>query len=160
MEQPDQHMQEREAEKAADLENVADALAAFRRRRRGLDQWERVHHAPGARRGIIGLLRRRGSRGGARADAGDRAQPERETADGPIVRSSIWRSSSGRWTRYGEKNQPGGSPIVALSFGGASGSEAVSMMTYVYYLADGIARFYINGDYIYPLTSNAKYHLS
>jgi len=47
VDQPDQHMQEREAEKAADLESLADPLAAFRQLRRGLDQWERVHLALG-----------------------------------------------------------------------------------------------------------------
>ena len=47
MEQPDQHMQEREAEKTADLESLADALAAFRQLHRDLDQWERVHLALG-----------------------------------------------------------------------------------------------------------------
>ena len=41
--QPDTHMQAREAEKQADLESLADVLAAFRQRQRGLDQWERVH---------------------------------------------------------------------------------------------------------------------
>ena len=43
----DEHMQEREAEKLADLESLADALAAFRSLRRDLDQWERVHLARG-----------------------------------------------------------------------------------------------------------------
>ena len=47
MEQPDEHMHEREAEKTADLESLADALAAFRQLRRELDQWERVHLARG-----------------------------------------------------------------------------------------------------------------
>src|ERR1700709_1113449 len=46
-EQPDPHMQEREAEKTADLESLADALAAFRQLHRDLDQWERVHLALG-----------------------------------------------------------------------------------------------------------------
>ena len=45
--QPDWHMQEREAEKTADLESLADALAAFRQLNRDLDQWERVHLARG-----------------------------------------------------------------------------------------------------------------
>jgi hypothetical protein len=36
-------MQEREAEKLADLESLADALAAFRQLHRDLDQWERFH---------------------------------------------------------------------------------------------------------------------
>jgi hypothetical protein len=45
--QPDKHMQEREAEKTADLESLADALAAFRQLHRDLDQWERVHLARG-----------------------------------------------------------------------------------------------------------------
>lgn len=45
--QPDRHMKEREAEKLADLESLADALAAFRQLRRDLDQWERVHLARG-----------------------------------------------------------------------------------------------------------------
>lgn len=45
--QPDPHMQEREAEKAANLESLADALAAFRQLHRDLDQWERVHLALG-----------------------------------------------------------------------------------------------------------------
>jgi len=45
--QPDRHVQEREAEKLADLESLADALAAFRLLRRDLDQWERVHLARG-----------------------------------------------------------------------------------------------------------------
>src|SRR3954465_6198256 len=45
VDQPDQHMKEREAEKTADLESLADALAAFRQLHRGLDQWERVHLA-------------------------------------------------------------------------------------------------------------------
>jgi len=40
-------MQEREAEKTADLESLADALAAFRQLHRDLDQWERVHLALG-----------------------------------------------------------------------------------------------------------------
>jgi hypothetical protein len=40
-------MQEREAEKTADLESLADALATFRQLRRDLDQWERVHLALG-----------------------------------------------------------------------------------------------------------------
>lgn len=47
VEQPDQHMQEREAEKLAALESIADALAAFHQRPRPLDQWERVHLARG-----------------------------------------------------------------------------------------------------------------
>jgi hypothetical protein len=34
VEQPDEHMQEREAEKEADLESLADALAAFRQLQR------------------------------------------------------------------------------------------------------------------------------
>src|SRR3978361_1563474 len=42
-----QHMREREAEKTADLESLADALAAFRQLHRDLDQWERVHPALG-----------------------------------------------------------------------------------------------------------------
>ena len=41
------HMEEREAEKTADLESLADALAAFRQLHRDLDQWERVHLALG-----------------------------------------------------------------------------------------------------------------
>ena len=45
--QPDEHMEDREAEKLADLEALADALAAFRQLRRPLDQWERVHLARG-----------------------------------------------------------------------------------------------------------------
>jgi hypothetical protein len=45
--QPDKHLQEREAEKTADLESLADALAAFRQLHRDLDQWERVHLAGG-----------------------------------------------------------------------------------------------------------------
>jgi hypothetical protein len=45
--EPDEHMQEREAEKLADLESLADALAAFRGLGRDLDQWERVHLARG-----------------------------------------------------------------------------------------------------------------
>jgi hypothetical protein len=45
--QPDEHMQEREDERLADLESLADALAAFRQRKRDLDQWERVHLARG-----------------------------------------------------------------------------------------------------------------
>jgi hypothetical protein len=47
VDEPDQHIQEREAEKTADLESLADALAAFRQLHRGLDQWERVHLALG-----------------------------------------------------------------------------------------------------------------
>jgi hypothetical protein len=47
VDQPDQHMREREAEKTSDLESLADALAAFRRLNRDLDQWERVHLAFG-----------------------------------------------------------------------------------------------------------------
>jgi hypothetical protein len=47
VDQPDQHMREREAEKTADLESLADALAAFRQLNRDLDQWERVHLALG-----------------------------------------------------------------------------------------------------------------
>src|SRR6195952_1377131 len=47
VDQPDPHLQEREAEKAADLGSLADALAAFRQLRRDLDQWERVHLALG-----------------------------------------------------------------------------------------------------------------
>ena len=45
MDQPDQHTQEREAEKTVDLESLADALGAFRQLHRDLDQWERVHLA-------------------------------------------------------------------------------------------------------------------
>jgi hypothetical protein len=45
--EPDEDMQEREAEKLADLESLADALAAFRGLGRDLDQWERVHLARG-----------------------------------------------------------------------------------------------------------------
>jgi hypothetical protein len=45
--QTDEHMREREAEKTADLESLADALAAFRQLQRDLDQWERVHLALG-----------------------------------------------------------------------------------------------------------------
>jgi hypothetical protein len=45
--QPDQQMEEREAEKTTDLESLADALAAFRQLHRDLDQWERVHLARG-----------------------------------------------------------------------------------------------------------------
>jgi hypothetical protein len=44
---PDKHMQERETEKTADLDALADALAAFRQLHRDLDQWERVHLALG-----------------------------------------------------------------------------------------------------------------
>jgi hypothetical protein len=44
---PDKHMEEREAEKTADLEALADALAAFRQLHRELDQLERVHLARG-----------------------------------------------------------------------------------------------------------------
>src|SRR4051812_28180389 len=40
-------MQERQAEKTADLESLADALATFRQLHRDLDQWERVHLALG-----------------------------------------------------------------------------------------------------------------
>jgi hypothetical protein len=47
VEQPDEHMQDREAEKQADLESLADALAAFRQLNRALDQWEKVHLARG-----------------------------------------------------------------------------------------------------------------
>jgi hypothetical protein len=47
MDQFDQHMQEREPEKTADLESLADALATFRQLHRELDQWERVHLALG-----------------------------------------------------------------------------------------------------------------
>jgi hypothetical protein len=47
VDQPDKHMQEREAEKMADLESLADALAALRQLHRDLDQWERVHLARG-----------------------------------------------------------------------------------------------------------------
>jgi hypothetical protein len=47
VDQPDLHMQEREAEKLADLESLADALSAFRQLRRELDQWERIHLARG-----------------------------------------------------------------------------------------------------------------
>ena len=36
--QPDKHMEEREAEKTADFESLADALAAFRQLHRDLDQ--------------------------------------------------------------------------------------------------------------------------
>jgi hypothetical protein len=43
--QPDKHLQDREAEKLADLESLADVLAAFRQLGRRLDQWERVHLA-------------------------------------------------------------------------------------------------------------------
>jgi len=39
VDQPDQHLQERYAEKTADLESLADALAAFRHLNRDLDQW-------------------------------------------------------------------------------------------------------------------------
>jgi hypothetical protein len=42
VDQPDQHMREREAEKTADLESLADALA-FRQLNRDLDHRERVH---------------------------------------------------------------------------------------------------------------------
>jgi hypothetical protein len=45
--QPDPHLREREAEKAADLESLADALVAFRQLHRDLDQWERGHLALG-----------------------------------------------------------------------------------------------------------------
>lgn len=47
LEQPDKHMKAREAEKLADLESLADALATFRQLHRELDQWERVHLALG-----------------------------------------------------------------------------------------------------------------
>lgn len=47
LEQPDTHMKAREAEKLADLESLADALATFRQLNRKLDQWERVHLALG-----------------------------------------------------------------------------------------------------------------
>ena len=47
MDQSDQHIREREAEKTSDLESLADALAAFRQLNRALDQWERVHLAFG-----------------------------------------------------------------------------------------------------------------
>jgi hypothetical protein len=43
VDQSDKHMLEREAEKTADLESLADALSAFRQLHRDLDQWERVH---------------------------------------------------------------------------------------------------------------------
>ena len=45
MDLPDEYLQEREAEKMADLESLADALSAFRQLRRELDLWERVHLA-------------------------------------------------------------------------------------------------------------------
>jgi hypothetical protein len=47
MDEPDEHMLQREEEKLADLESLADALAAFRQRPRDLDLWERVHLARG-----------------------------------------------------------------------------------------------------------------
>jgi hypothetical protein len=47
VDQPDRHMQERDAEKTVDLESLADALSAFRQLHRELDQWERVHLARG-----------------------------------------------------------------------------------------------------------------
>ena len=47
MDDPDEHMQEREDDKLADLESLADALAALRQLGRDLDQWERVHLARG-----------------------------------------------------------------------------------------------------------------
>jgi hypothetical protein len=52
VEELDEHVQEREDEKLADLESLADALSAFRRPGRDLDQWERVHLA----RGIAAVL--------------------------------------------------------------------------------------------------------
>lgn len=47
VDQTDQHLKAREAEKLADLESLADALATFRQLHRALDQWERVHLALG-----------------------------------------------------------------------------------------------------------------
>jgi hypothetical protein len=52
VEELDEHMQEREDEKLADLESLADALSAFRQLGRDPDQWERVHLA----RGIAAVL--------------------------------------------------------------------------------------------------------
>src|ERR1700692_2083425 len=51
---PDKHMQEREAEKTADLESLADALAALRQPPRDLDQWGRGDLAAGFRWGVWG----------------------------------------------------------------------------------------------------------
>jgi hypothetical protein len=47
MEEADEHIRQREEEKLADLQSLADALAGFRQRSRDLDQWERVHLALG-----------------------------------------------------------------------------------------------------------------
>ncbi len=70
--QLDRHMQEREAEKLADLESLADALAAFRQLHRDLDQWERVHLA----RGLAAVLS--GCYGGGAAEAALALTPEIE----------------------------------------------------------------------------------
>jgi len=43
----DEHLDEREAEKLADLEALADALAEFRQVDRELDRWERFHLSRG-----------------------------------------------------------------------------------------------------------------
>ena len=65
-------MQEREAEKLADLESLADALAAFRQLDRDLDQWERVHLA----RGLAAVLS--GCYGAGAAEAALALMPEME----------------------------------------------------------------------------------
>jgi hypothetical protein len=70
--QPDKHMEEREAEKTADLERLADALAAFRQLHRDLDQWERVHLA----RGLAAVLS--GCYGAGAIEAGLALTPEIE----------------------------------------------------------------------------------
>jgi hypothetical protein len=70
VEELDEHMQEREDEKLADLETLADALSAFKQRGRDLDQWERVHLA----RGIAAVLS--GCYGAGAAEAALALTPE------------------------------------------------------------------------------------
>ena len=94
--QPARHLQERETEKLADLESLADALAAFRQLRRDLDQWERVHLA----RGLAAVFS--GCYGIGAIEAALALTPEIERspsaklpATHPIS-SLTWRFSSGR----------------------------------------------------------------
>ena len=72
VEQLDEHMQEREDEKLADLESLADALSALKQLGRDLDQWERVHLA----RGIAAVLS--GCYGAGAAEAALALTPEEQ----------------------------------------------------------------------------------
>jgi hypothetical protein len=96
MEQPDEHMQAREAEKLADLESLADALAAFRQLHRDLDQWERVHLALGLA-GVVSECYGIGELEAALALTPEiERSPSVKLPSDPVYQQFDWRCSSAR----------------------------------------------------------------